>query len=51
MNGCSGSIATDIVYLSMKSDSVGSESETAASSLCESDSDNRDEYEKDDESL
>ena len=47
----SGSIATDTVYLSVKSNSVATESKTATSSSCHSDSDSGDESKKDDESL
>ena len=51
INGHSGSIATDTVCLSVKSDSVAIENKVATSGLCDSDSDNGDESEKDDESL
>ena len=47
----SGSIATDTICLSAKSNTVATESKIAANSLCESDSDNGDESKKDDESL
>ena len=46
-----GSSATYIVCMSAKSDIVAIESKTAASCLCESDSNSGDEFEKDDESL
>ena len=51
MNECSGSVATDTVCLSVKSDSIATESMTTTSGSCDSDSDNGDEYEKDDEFL
>ena len=51
VQGCSGSVATYIVYLSIKSDIVATDSKTTSSSLCDSDSDCGDECEKDNESL
>ena len=51
MNERSGSIATNTIYLSMKSDSITIESKAATSGSCDSDSDSGDESEKDDESL
>ena len=51
MNEHSGSIATDTVCLSVKSDSVVIESKVATSGSCDSDSDSGNEFEKDDESL
>ena len=51
MNEHSGSVTTDTVCLSVKSDSVVTESKVATSGSCDSDSDSEDESKKDDESL
>ena len=51
MQGRSGSVATDTVCLSAKSDTVAIDNKSATRSLCDSNSDYGDESEKDDESL
>ena len=51
MNERLGSVATDTVYLSVKSNSVATEGKATTSGSCNSDSDSGDESEKDDESL
>ena len=51
VQGCPGSVATEIVCLSIKSDTVATNSKIASNSLCDFDSDCGDESEKDDENL
>ena len=51
VQGRLGSIATDIVFLSIKSNIVATNSKTTSNNSCSSDSDSGDESEKDDESL
>ena len=51
IQGHSGSVATNTVSLSAKSDTVAIEGKSTTSSSCDSDSDYGDEFEKDDESL
>ena len=51
MQGCLGSIATDTICLSTKSDTTAIDSKSATSSLCDSDSNCGDESDKDNESL
>ena len=51
MQGRSGFVTTDIVYLSAKTDIVATDSISAINSLCDLNSDCGDEYEKDNESL
>ena len=48
MQGRSASVAIDIVCLSIKSDTIATCSKLATNSLCDSDSDCEDEFEKDD---
>ena len=45
VQGRSGFVATDVVCMSVKSDTVAIESNTAASSLCDSDSNSGDKSE------
>ena len=51
MQGRSGSVATNIICLSVKSDIIATDNKSATSSLCNSDSNYGDESAKDDESL
>ena len=51
VQGHSRSVVTYVVYTSVKSYTVATKSKIIASSLCDSDSDNRDESENDNESL
>ena len=51
IQGCSGSIATDTFCLSVKSGTVTIDKKSAINSVCHSNYDYGDEFEKDDESL
>ena len=51
VQGCSGSVATDVVCMSVKSDTVATGSKTTSNSLCGSNSDKGDESENDNKSL
>ena len=51
VQGHSGFVATDVVCMFVKSDTVATKSKTTANSLCDSDSDSGDEFENDNESL
>ena len=51
VQGCSGFVATDTVYMFVKLDTLATDSKTAANSLCGSASNSGDESENDDKSL